>query len=316
MNAFISYSHQDAAMLDLLHKHLAQLQRDNTIKAWKDRDILAGSTLDPAIDKALAQSKLFLALLSPDYIASRYCYEIEFQTALARQKQGDLTIVPIILEPCDWQATPFKDLKALPNDGRAISLWDNKNTAFLDVIQNLRKLANAATAEDVDPQSSTPGSISLSRNYKIKKDFDTITKMEFIEGTFREVTSYLKRFIQEVNTLEGIKTRSVSETDDTFEYLLVNRNKTETEARLTVSIDTGKKERNTHSFVFGEFSYNIKATNRNTSDVSEQFSLKFDDYDLFWTKLDYFNQRQEKKFDAKTIADLIYDKWLESVGIL
>ena len=53
MNAFVSYSHQDVAMLELLHKHLAQLQRDKIITTWTDRDIDAGSALDPTIAAAL-----------------------------------------------------------------------------------------------------------------------------------------------------------------------------------------------------------------------------------------------------------------------
>lgn len=82
MKAFISYSHNDSQMLDLLHKHLAQLQRDAIISTWTDREINAGANLEQTISSALGNSQIFIALLSPDYIVSNYCYEKEFTTAL------------------------------------------------------------------------------------------------------------------------------------------------------------------------------------------------------------------------------------------
>jgi hypothetical protein len=137
MNAFISYSHQDIQMLDMLHKHLTQLERDKIITAWTDQEILAGQNLNQNISSALSNSKLFIALLSPDYIASSYCYEKEFKKALEMQEQGTIIIIPVIVEPCDWRSTPFKEFKALPKDGKAVTAWENKNTAFLDIIQNI-----------------------------------------------------------------------------------------------------------------------------------------------------------------------------------
>ncbi len=75
MKAFISYSHQDSQMLDILHKHLAQLQREGVITTWTDREILGGQKLNSTISNELSHAELFVALLSPDYIASNYCYE-------------------------------------------------------------------------------------------------------------------------------------------------------------------------------------------------------------------------------------------------
>ena len=66
MKAFISYSHKDSSMLDFLHKHLIQLQRDGLISAWTDNEIPAGGKIGKAIAKELNSSDLFIALVSPD----------------------------------------------------------------------------------------------------------------------------------------------------------------------------------------------------------------------------------------------------------
>src|SRR5687767_13106019 len=172
MNAFLSYSHNDSEDLAMFEKHLSQLKRENKINAWYDGKIGAGGNLEKEISRNLQTSELFIALLSPEYIASNYCYNKEFEKAMEMQKAGELIIVPVILESCDWLNTPFKDFKALPKDGKPIRTWENKNTAYLDVIQNLRKLIE----NDLSSVESSPtikrNSHVPTRNYRIKKDFD------------------------------------------------------------------------------------------------------------------------------------------------
>ncbi|RZL57484.1 MAG: toll/interleukin-1 receptor domain-containing protein, partial [Pedobacter sp.] len=92
MKAFISYTHADSAILDKLHTHLAQLKREGLLKSWTDREIKAGGLLNQQIEANLLESNLFLALLSPEYIASNYCYEIEFEKAIELNKQNKLII--------------------------------------------------------------------------------------------------------------------------------------------------------------------------------------------------------------------------------
>ena len=140
MKAFISYSHKDSSFLERLHTHLTQIKRDGKLTSWTDEMIPAGGAVNDHISNNLETSQIFIALLSPDYIASNYCYEKEFAKAIKMLEKGILIIIPIIVEPCDWLNTPFREFKALPKDGKAITDWSNENTAFLDVIQNLRKL--------------------------------------------------------------------------------------------------------------------------------------------------------------------------------
>ena len=82
MKVFISYSHKDAGALDRLHTHLAMLHRDGQIEAWYDREILAGADVDQEIIERLEASELILLLVSPDFLASDYCYEREMTRAL------------------------------------------------------------------------------------------------------------------------------------------------------------------------------------------------------------------------------------------
>ena len=84
MRVFLSYSHRDEQMLDRLRTHLAPLRREGHIEAWYDREIHAGGELDEEVSEQLESSQLFLLLVSPDFLASNYCYEREMQRALER----------------------------------------------------------------------------------------------------------------------------------------------------------------------------------------------------------------------------------------
>jgi hypothetical protein len=154
-NAFISYSHRDKKALERLHVHLAALRRERTISTWYDREILAGADIDDEIRLNLAQADIFLALVSPDFLASSYCYEKEMQSALERYAAGTLRVVPVILEPCDWMLTPLGKLKAIPNDGMPVSTWTNENSAYLDVVKELRRLCSPQTRPTFDTSAKT-----------------------------------------------------------------------------------------------------------------------------------------------------------------
>lgn len=313
MKAFISYSHNDNNYLDQLHKHLAQLRRDNVLTDWTDNDILPGSAIDDQVIASLRSSDLFLAILTPDYINSGYCYEKEFKLAQELQKSGDLTIVPVIAEPCDWLSTPFQQFKALPKDGKPITDWNNKNTAFLDVVQALRKLiAGSNTVEATLPHHKS----APSRNYKIKKDFDSIQKMDFVEKTFDEVMEGLEKNVAELNDLENIQAKITQKEKEQFTALLVNRNKINTES--TLSVTTGRMNSfQNQAFLNAEFviSYSIGAKGRGQADKT--YELTNDEYELFWSVANRFHSygQQQERLSVREIVDTIWTDWLESVGI-
>jgi hypothetical protein len=74
------------------------LRRDGLITAWYDREIKAGDVIDEEVNAQLEHCDLFLALVSPDFLNSNYCYDKEMKRAIARHEAGEMRIVPIILE--------------------------------------------------------------------------------------------------------------------------------------------------------------------------------------------------------------------------
>ncbi len=150
LQVFISYSHQDAALLRTLVTHLTVLQRQKVIDAWTDRDISAGEEWKRAIDENLSAAHLILLLISADFLASDYCYEIEMKEALTRHAAEVACVIPIILRPSDWQASPLGQLQALPTGGKPVTRWEDQDEAFLDVIKGLRQVVTERGAQLVN----------------------------------------------------------------------------------------------------------------------------------------------------------------------
>jgi hypothetical protein len=320
MKAFISYSHSDSNTLDLLHKHLATLKRDRLLDAWTDQAIMPGSEIEASISAALASSEIFIAILSPDYLASEYCYEKEFKTAKGLHEQGKIIIVPVIAQPCDWLNTPFREFKALPKDGKAISLWDNQNIAMLDVIQNIRFLITKQPSSlPVPPSQNVFGTAlqnttSQSRNYRVQKDFDSIEKLQFTQRTYNDVKDIFKRYLEEIRNIDKIKTQVLLDTSSEFECIIVNRNKIDTEAALTFSILSDKNVTGFITQAERSLTYSIIQKNR---PQNGSFTLRQDEYHLFWTEGNiYFNRHNTSELSALQMAEIIWNKWLEAVGIL
>src|SRR5258708_5001375 len=102
VNIFYSYSHRDEALRQELETHLAQLKGDGLVEGWHDRMIPAGTEWESSIDKQLESAQIILLLISPDFLASNYCYDIEMTRALERHDAREATVIPIILRDVDW----------------------------------------------------------------------------------------------------------------------------------------------------------------------------------------------------------------------
>lgn len=84
---FFSYSHVDEALRDQLEIQLKMLKRQGIIETWHDRRIVAGQKLDSAINEELMSADIVLLLVSPDFLASEYCYDREMTAAMQRHDQ-------------------------------------------------------------------------------------------------------------------------------------------------------------------------------------------------------------------------------------
>jgi hypothetical protein len=165
IEVFLCYAHEDEELRQKLETHLGALQRQGIIDLWYDRHILPGSQWKRDIDTRLNTAQIILLLISPDFVASDYCYGIEMKRALQRHAEGSARVIPILLRPVDWQDTPFRDLQVLPANAHPVTgrHWHNPDEALADVVHGIRQVVEQMRGKLPDELSLPPSSNVLSQ---------------------------------------------------------------------------------------------------------------------------------------------------------
>jgi hypothetical protein len=202
---FFSYSHADENLRDQLEIHLAGLRRQGLISSWHDRRIMAGEDFGDAIDQHIDTADVILLLVSPDFIASDYCYDREMKRAFERHELGDATIIPVILRPCDWHDLPFGKLLAAPRDGKPITKWPNLDEAFQDVVTAIKgtlkqrgQNARPSTGSVPDASKTTSALPPRSSNLRISKQFTDLEKDRFRHEGFEYIANFFENSLEEI----------------------------------------------------------------------------------------------------------------------
>lgn len=170
VDLFYVYSHTDESLRNELEKHLTILKRQGVISNWHDRRIGAGTEWESQIHERLDAAHLILLLVSVDFLASDYCYNVEMIRAMQRHEAREARVLPIILRACDWKGAPFGKLQALPRDGVPVTSpsWPNLDEAFLNVEQGIRQaveeltVPTITTAEPITPPHIFIGNAQIS----------------------------------------------------------------------------------------------------------------------------------------------------------
>lgn len=204
VSLFYSYSHADESTRDQLEKHLATVQRLGLLETWHDRRIGPGDEWAASIDEHLESADLILLLISPDFVASNYCYDVEARRALERHKRDEATVIPVMLRPTDFKGLPFADLQMLPRNATPVLLsrmW-TEDEALKQVAEGVRSAAEKVI--DRRLRSFNPASKPSSLNEA--RTLEAALAHEISVGEFREVVVRLR--LASADALENILSRN------------------------------------------------------------------------------------------------------------
>lgn len=210
---FYSYSHKDETYREELEKHLTTLRASGLISDWHDRKILAGDEWDKKISEYLEKSNVILLLISSDFIASKYCYDIEAARALERYNKGEAILIPIILRPVKWDITPFGKIQALPKNAQPVTQWTDRDSAYLNICEGILALLTSTKSE------SKETNFEPIKNITSEKVLDAALPEQIAVGKtialvvlIRGKSSEGLRKILRVNTQYGVKEEDVIST--------------------------------------------------------------------------------------------------------
>ena len=152
---FISYSHQDEDWKDRLVSHLSVLEREGALDVWNDQRIAAGEDWRPEIEQAIANATIAILIISKDFLTSKFIREHELTRILARRSRRELRVIPVIAEPCAWQAVEaLQGIQARPRHGRPLSAGSEHqvNTDLSALALEILEMADVKTgASPVHP---------------------------------------------------------------------------------------------------------------------------------------------------------------------
>jgi len=129
---------EDKKLVQMFDKHLSSLRHSSLINEWSDHEIKAEecwTDMSPIQAYLNCADVCILLLVSPEFIASRFFYSLV--SSLEELKRKNTVIIPIILRPTLWELTPLGTLQALPINGKPVTEWRNRDSAFVDVVMGV-----------------------------------------------------------------------------------------------------------------------------------------------------------------------------------
>lgn len=203
---FYSYCQQDQALRDKLDQHLKLMQRQGLLAPWHNRDIQAGEDFRGQIDRNLGAADIVLLLVSDAFISSDYCWDVEMKRALELHQAGKTYVIPVLLRPVAGLANaPFGKLKGLPNGDKPVTEWDDRDRAFVNIAEGVRKVAESLRSQpgwgtDSPQQPSSTATAAPA------------------EATVPLQTASLRKFVEQVLSIEGdFNTFCTEQFPDAFE---------------------------------------------------------------------------------------------------
>ncbi|MEO6039802.1 MAG: toll/interleukin-1 receptor domain-containing protein [Saprospiraceae bacterium] len=142
VNLYISYNNEDKILKNEFTHHLSSLIRQNKVSVWDDRFVNPGDDWENKIFNYLYSSDIIVLLISHNYIASDFCFSKEMPIAIERSNNDGVFLIPVILNPCDWDSLPIGKIQTLPRNKRPISLWEEKSSAFKEIIDEIHLIVD------------------------------------------------------------------------------------------------------------------------------------------------------------------------------
>jgi len=118
---FVSYSHADLAALERLRVHLKPLFRQGLIRYWDDGALKPGQRWRQQILHAIDAARVFVLLLSQDFLASDFIDAEELPRILAAEEQVGATVLAVYLRPLRDGAGRLAALQAVNSPARPMS---------------------------------------------------------------------------------------------------------------------------------------------------------------------------------------------------
>lgn len=207
VHLFYSYAHSDLSLRNELEKHLSLLRQQGYITQWHNRDISAGTDWKQQINSHLDLAHIILLLISADFLASEYCYSTEMKRALNRHHEGTAHVIPILLRPVDWRGAPFAVLQLLPRNGKPVTRWPNRDSAFEEIAIEIRAIVTTLHKSQAFATANNPPQTSARRlpeQNNLQAERKDAEKVPTFSASLSIAADHLRQYYRKVSELKSV----------------------------------------------------------------------------------------------------------------
>jgi hypothetical protein len=164
IHIFVSYAREDARWLDPRYKNnlipflVDSLHRSN-VAFWYDKELNGGDEFKRRIQEEIDHAHIAVLIVSQCFLNSDFIANEEMPRIEDRAKRGNLLIVPVLVEPCEWlECDTLAARQMVPGSIPLIEFTESEAkwarvrseilAAFRVQIKNIRKSINAETGSE------------------------------------------------------------------------------------------------------------------------------------------------------------------------
>ena len=141
---FISYSHKDERWKKDLEIRLKPYHRSGSVIAWSDKKIIPGSKWFDEIRGALAETRIVIMLVTPNFLASDFIHEHELGPVLKEAEAGGVKIMWVPVRASSYTETPLREYKAVipPDKPLAQMKLGERDDAWVQICEEIKKMTS------------------------------------------------------------------------------------------------------------------------------------------------------------------------------
>lgn len=141
-----SDSVRDEEMRQTLENHLRGLARQCVITSWHGGMISPGKDWEAETNTQLKTADIILVLISSDFIASDYHWEVVIKQAMKQHRTKQSRVIPVLLRSVDdtWKFA-LDNLTALPEGEKPVTSWKPYDNGFANIAKGIKKVAEELT---------------------------------------------------------------------------------------------------------------------------------------------------------------------------
>lgn len=145
---FLCFAPEDKPLAEEFKKHLQSLQRSGHILLRSEDEIRAGEDVEVATRREIENAQLILFLLSSNFIADAYRYDVLLQRVLERHERNEVKAMNIYVRHVHYENLPLANLPLLPANAIPVQdvSWCSRDSAFEDITNNLARMIRQFSA--------------------------------------------------------------------------------------------------------------------------------------------------------------------------